>query len=125
MGRLLMARKQVSQFHSKLVGNAPETLKNKSIREAFTVLSDIFSVHFPESQPWERLCDIRDHVNALIGAHADLDQARNHKIIIDMHDGKYDNDPKGRSAALDELKSSPYSINDIYAEVDRQGIPED
>lgn len=120
-----MPRKQVSEFHKQLQGDAPETLMNISVRTAIVSVCEVFRLEYPSLEPWERLCGIRDHVNAMIAAYRDLNQIREQRILAEIRDGRYKDNPKGGLAALEELKKSSFIIiQDIYGEVDRQGIPE-
>ncbi len=117
-------RKRESEFHKSLQGSAHETLKKDKTRAAIEIAVAAFGLESPESKDWELLCDIRDHVNAMIGVHRDLDQARSEGILADVRDGKYKDRPKDAQAALNDLNTCPFTVADYYAEIDRQGIPE-
>jgi hypothetical protein len=119
-----MAKKQPkSEFHKAIQGEAYDTLRNQTTRKAIEEAARVFSVEFP-LKPWESLVALRDHVHALIGAYRDMDFARRQAVLDSVSSGKYKSDPRGGLAALSDLDRDPYTLADIHAEIDRQGIPE-
>jgi hypothetical protein len=115
-----MARTHQSEFHKRLQATAYNTLKVKACREAITMAIGPFRLS--DAEDWEALCAIRDHVNALIGAHIDVDAVHRKTIVERAKSGEFNGKPQ---EAIDLLNSNPKnSITDIYAEVDWQGIPE-
>jgi hypothetical protein len=117
-----MPKKVKSQFHTRLEGTAYETLQIPRTRQAIESAVKEFLAEYPNWETWEALCGIRDHVNALIGANNDLDTAHRVDVSSRIHLGEFVENPKG---ALDLLNSNPkYTIADLHAEANRQGIPE-
>jgi hypothetical protein len=117
-----MARKQLSEFRKHLQGTAYATLQIKEAREAVGRAVGSFLELDKGTATWEALCAIRDHVNALIGVHMDLEAAHRDSIMKRVQSEEFKGRPKDAIACLNSEATS--TITDIYAEVDRQGIPE-
>ena len=118
-----MPRKQQSEFHKRIQGSAFDTLKVKETRCVIDNAVSGFKRNHPSMDTVEALCSIRDHVNALIGAKMDLDEAKHASVRARIDSGEFKGNPQG---ALDALKSidDSLSMSDLHAEVDRQGIPD-
>lgn len=117
-----MARKQQSEFSKRIQGTAYETLKNDRVRKTIEGVVKVMVDEFPDFDTQETLCSIRDHVNALIGASLDIDQAHRESVMRRASSGEFKDNPQG---AIDLLHSQPeITIAAVYAEVDRQGIPD-
>jgi len=117
-------RKQTSEFHKRIQGSAYSTLKSAKARKAIEDTAAVFASEFPEDcgAGWEALCAIRDHVNALTGAWADVDATHREDILSRIKSGEFKDDKQG---ALDLMNSRKVAtVAELHTEVDRQGIPE-
>jgi hypothetical protein len=119
----LMPRKQQSEFHKRVQeGTGYDTLKSGNICASISETVTMIQQEYPDWTAWEALCSIRYHVEALIGAQIDLDSAHQQAILTRAQSGEFKDNPQ---AGIDLLNSkiSP-TIDELYAEVKRQGIPE-